>query len=76
MPLVPALGGGRGPDLQSKFQDNQGCYTEKACVKQTNKSKKQTHHHQQQRKSEDSQIVTNNAFVMRILCFPLPTYIN
>jgi hypothetical protein len=47
MPLIPALGRQRQVDvwvwgqlgLQNKFQDSQG-YTEKPCLKKTNKQKK------------------------------------
>jgi hypothetical protein len=53
MPLIPALGRQkqvdfwvRGePGLQSEFQDSQG-YTEKPCLKETNK---QNHQQQQQK---------------------------
>jgi hypothetical protein len=48
-PLIPALGRQRQadfqvqgqPGLQSEFQDSQG-YTEKPCLKKTNKQKNQT----------------------------------
>jgi hypothetical protein len=48
MPLIPALGRQRlvnfwvqdQPDLQSEFQDSQGC-TEKPCLRKTKKTKQQ-----------------------------------
>ena len=47
-PLVPTLGRQKQadlcefqPGLQSEFQDSQGCYTEKPCLKSNKQTKRQ-----------------------------------